>query len=488
MTRWRMAGAVCILAVVLPAQTLAQGPPGPGAVPPGYGQAPPGMPLPVAPGGFAPPGGPALAPAGQNMPPEEALALRADGAPNAFEAGRGAVAEGWYANLGTQAYWLRRPAGMAVGLAEPGTLQTSNVTVTAPVTFQQSNGVTFSIPTTVTASVTQPVFSETGTSAPAGSPSFGNYHDLDNGLSWGFAGTIGYRFDNAAVEFTGFYIPDNRSGQTLLTTAGLTAPSITVNNVVSIVTPTGLVGTPLAVNSQDIANAVATQNAGNTFQAGRLDQPFINIPAGFGGPNGQSIWLQASRVNILMSNTLGNMEFNYRYWPTDLINFIVGGRYIVDRQDLQNFTQNNTATSIENPVDGALYRITTHNQVLLGQLGVEGEYPLAAWLGLGGFLKGGWGSNFSTVDYSLTRGDGLVGFADQRRHENFSQAYELGLYLNICCFDRCHLHLGYNFFWVLDVADAVQQINYDFSQPTAQGSSHGSQFYNGPSLQFELFF
>jgi hypothetical protein len=429
------------------------------------------------------------------MPPgapdghEDPFSLSANGAPNAFEAGPGIPPHHLYVDVGSVAYWRSRPPDMPVGRLDPGQPVTFDTTVNVPVQVSLANGTTFTAPGGASANVTSRVFPDTGAFPPANAPFFGDYHNLDTGLSWGFAGTIGYRFDNGAVEFAGFFIPDNRAATQNLTGANVgTGGQITINSVSNLTAPPSKDQiTNIAVNGQDLANAILASIPPGAM-SGRLDLPFFNPPGGFGGDNGQNLWLQADRVFTSLSTTLGNLEFNYRYWPTSQLNLIAGLRYVLEKEDLQIFTQDDDLAVPPDPTKSALYRLITHNRVLVGQLGFDGEVPIGHSCGLGGFFKGGWGTNFATIDYTLTRGDGLVGFDDRTRHQSFSHMYETGVYLDVCCFERCRLHAGYNCFWLVNVAEAVQNINYNLSQPAGQPNFHSSLFYHGPVLQLEFLF
>jgi hypothetical protein len=479
--RW-MAIAVCGLGLVLPARTLAQLPPG---APPGYmplpsgnGPVSPGMPMPGPVGNGMGPGAPLPDPGDDNP-----LSLSANRGPNAFEGGPGIPCHAPYASIGTQAFWRRNNASSSIGVVDAGTPAVMEQTVTVPMTLKLSTGQIVTVPGTVIANVTQPTFFDTGNLPLPGAPSFGDYSEQTGGLSWGVTGTFGYRFSDAAVEFDGFFIPNNGTKSVLIMSNQVGTPGpITVNRIDSVFPPVGTL-VPGGINNQDISNAVASAYTGAQLSS-RLDVPFFNAPSGFEGDKG--LWLQADRVITTFSSTLGNMEFNYRYWPSEQISLIAGLRYVLEREDFSVATQDDR--QVTDGTTDAQYRITTHNQILVGQIGVDGFLPIGPCMGLGGFFKAGWGNNWEAIDFSLTRGDGLVGFADRTRHEVFSQVYETGIYLDLAIFERCRLHAGYNLFWVVNVAEAVPNINYDLSLPAGHPNFHSSLFYHGPVLQAEFIF
>jgi hypothetical protein len=404
--------------------------------------------------------------------------------PTAFENPTAPGRACWFLNLGTKAYFRQRPPHMPVGQIDPGVPTTQTATVSDQVTFLNGKSI-FTLPATVTATFETRTFPDTGVPPGSGAIDIGDFNTLNTGLSWGFSGTLGFRYEQSSVEITGFTIPNNGAATFDRTPSTLPADvPLSVKTITSTTTPTGAPNSTI-IGFGDLTDVLRKQvMPGN--QPGRIDLPFFNVPPGFEGNNG--LWLQADHVNVSFRSTLGDVEANYRYWPSDLVSVLVGLRYVEDREDVQIFTDDDVLLSGPDPTKSATYRVVTRNRVVLGQLGAQAECPVCPFLGLGVFATGGWGGNFLSSDVSLTRGDGLVGFDGHRDQTAFSQIYEIGAFVNIYCGERCRVHVGYNAFWLIGVAEAVRQIDYDLTQTTGNPSNSASIFYHGPQIELQFMF
>jgi hypothetical protein len=487
MSRWWMVMAVCGL-TVLPSAVPAQPPAGYGApeagalpAPSGYGM-PAAAPMPPAPAMPYPPA--AMPPLGPAGPSDDNPMVLTHLGPTAFEAA-GSPPEGWFFNVGSVALQRQRLNSMPIGQADPGVPTTNTATVTVPVTFQNGRTV-FTMPANVDVAYTTRRFPDNGVRPPADAPFLGDYHDVDPLMSWGFSGTLGFRYGNSSVELDGFYIPDNGASTVQLSPFNLPVPvPVTVDRILNVTPP------PTAPNARvvsvDNAAVVAALAPQTQNQPGQIDLPFFNAPKGFNGDRG--LWLQADQATVSFRSTLGNLEANYRYWTSEQFQVLIGLRYIDEREDLRIFTQDDVfSKGFDDPTKDALYQVVTHNRLLLGQLGLQGECPLGKFVGVGGFVKGGWGPNFLISNVLLARGDGLVGFNGTRQATVFGQAYEMGAFLNLYCTEQCRLHAGFNLFWLAGVAEAEKQINYDLSQTTGSVSNNGSIFYYGPTIELQFVF
>jgi hypothetical protein len=479
MSKWWIAIAMCGLAALPAAAQMppAFGSPEAGAMPAPTGYAPYAGGVPCPPAAAQPP----LVP--PNPTDDDPMSLTHLGT-TAFERA-GSPPESWFFNVGTVAFMRQRPGSMPIGQADPGESVTKTATVTAPVTFQ--SGKNFStFPTAVTVDYTTTRFRDTGIAPSADAPFIGDYHDLNTGMSWGFSGSLGFRYGDSSVELTGFYIPDNGASTVSLSSPNLSVPvPVNITSIASV--------TPLATAANAKVVSVDTGTIANELSAraqnqpGRIDLPFFNAPPGFQGDKG--LWLQADQADVSFRSTLGDLEANYRYWASEQCQVLVGFRYVEEMEDLRIFTQDNVISSgFDDPTKDALYRIVTRNRLVTGQLGLEGECPICKFAGIGGFVKGAWGPNFLTSNVSLARGDGLVGFNSTRQTTVLGQIYEMGTYLNIYCSANCRLHAGFNLFWLAGVAEAVKQINYDLSQENGTISNSGSVFYYGPSIEVQFVF
>ncbi len=291
---------------------------------------------------------------------------------------------------------------------------------------------------------------DTGLLPPRNSPLAGNFNDIDPRLSSGVRTSIGYHWDNYAIEASGFYI-----GQT---SASRTFASL------------GRFDTFFNVN-------------GN----------FFSFPLGFEGDNG--MWLQDDIIRLRLQTAVGSAEANFRYWPKDAANhsWSVGVRYLDIYERFGFYTGDDDLTVIgingsPDPTRQALYLVTSHNHIVAPQLGWEGNWPLSCWMAISVMAKGAWGVNFVDVDTLLRRGDGFVGFAGHRSETIFSHLYELGLYLDFSLAERVRLRAGYNFLWAVDVAEAVDQFDFNLANQQGRRDNHGSIFYQGPVVEMHFLF
>lgn len=271
------------------------------------------------------------------------------------------------------------------------------------------------------------------------------FNDIVPDLAWGPRLTVGVLAGSDEIEVTGFFIP--RTSRTI----GAANP-------------------------------------------GRLDPFFFNAPAGFGGDNG--LFLQDDIVQTTLQSTIGNAEINYRYTDLGLngMELILGVRYFDVLERLTTFVDQNaisnplnSTTGLANPLDQATYSVATHNRIVAPQLGFEGDWGICKWLSAGVLFKGAWGMNFVTQEHSLTRGDGLVGFANTHDDTIFSQLYEAGAFAEIHVTERCNVRLGYTALWILHVDAVIDQYQVDLSK-TQTINHNGSIFYGGPMIEMQFLF
>jgi hypothetical protein len=271
-------------------------------------------------------------------------------------------------------------------------------------------------------------------------------HDLSPDMEFGPRVTLGYMWGNQAVEFTGFFIPDNTS---------------------------------------------ATEVA----RAGRLFLFFTHPPLGFEGDNG--MWLHADRNQLTMFNSLGNMEVNYRWWNPAITEaeLVLGVRYVDQQEHLSIFTGDDDLTVHD--INGnpdlkrqADYSARVHNKVLGPQIGLEGYIGLLRWLALSYEAKVAPSINFAETDVTLRRGDGFWGRAVHHTEYRFSQVYNSGLYLDFLITERLRIRAGYNIFWLANVAEATQQVRFDLRQKAQEMQQiRGDDIlYHGPQIEVQFLF
>jgi hypothetical protein len=282
---------------------------------------------------------------------------------------------------------------------------------------------------------------DTGNPPPPGSAEALNLGSQNGPTSYGPQVTLGWRFcQSLAIEATGFYLPQ-------------------VSEVSAVAAP------------------------------GRLDLPFFNPPLGFEGDNG--LWLQADRVFLTTQSTVYSAEINFRLQPVSGcgLEWLFGVRYFDLRERFSLFTDDDGLTVFPfDPTRAATYQVDTHNRIVAPQIGVDWETPVTCWLAFGLYFKAAVGPDFLTSDVTLTRADGF-GFPGGHRSETrVSQIYELGLYLDWFLADRIRVRGGWTGVWIVDVAVASDQINFDLSQTVGTSNNHGSIFYQGPIIEVHLAF
>ena len=285
---------------------------------------------------------------------------------------------------------------------------------------------------------------DTGDPAPRNAPIFADFNDVSPRANYGVLATVGYHKGTSGLELNGFYLSENNSAKT----AAL---------------PNG------------------------------LDALFFNAPIGFEGDNG--MWLQSDIIRVFQRTALGSGEAMYRWWlgADSSFSWGLGVRYldIFERFGVYSGDDDLTVFDVNgnpDPRRQATYAVKSHNRLLAPQLGFEWNRELTCWLALTVIAKGAWGANFLDVETSLERGDGFVGFHRQRQDTIFSMLYEAGFFLNFRLMDNARLRAGYNLLWAADVAEAVDQLDFNLANPDGRNNTHGSILFHGPSVELSILF
>ena len=270
------------------------------------------------------------------------------------------------------------------------------------------------------------------------------FNDTNPGMDWGVRATLGYLFDAAAIELTGFYIPNQSSSITA------TIP-------------------------------------------GRLTMFFNNPPVGFEGDNG--MWLQSDRAKAIQSTALASGELNYKWWSRSFagVEGILGVRYMDVQDAMSIYSGDDDVTVLDingfpDPNRQATYMARAHNHIVAPQLGFDATLPCNKWFQFGLMAKGAWGVNFVDVNTRLTRGDGFTGLKSNASTVGFGQVYEVGAYLDLLILERLKLRGGYNCLWAGNVAEGVDNLNYDLSQQPGSLKHDGNIFYHGPLVELQFLF
>jgi hypothetical protein len=291
---------------------------------------------------------------------------------------------------------------------------------------------------------------DTGNPPPANAPIAATFGDINERFNYGTRFTLGYHCDDHAFEASGFYLSQNSSSKTLA-------------------------------------------NPGRLDTFFNVNGSFISAPLGFEGNNG--MWLQDDIIHLQERTALGSGELNYRWWlgQDSGFSWTIGVRYL-DLYDRFNFYAGDDDLTVldinghPNPTLEATYSVTTHNRLVAGQLGLEWDKAINCWLAFSLTAKGAWGANFLDVETSLTRGDGFVGFNGGRSQTIFSHMYEGGAFLDFMLMENARIRAGYNLLWLVDVANAVGQIDFNLANTNGQTNNHNSVFFHGPSVEFQFVF
>jgi hypothetical protein len=303
-----------------------------------------------------------------------------------------------------------------------------------------------------------------------------SFNSVSPPLSLGIIGTVGYLFHNQAIEFSSFYVWE-----------------------------------------KDVSTS-----ANMPFS---LDTMFYNPPLAF---IGAGMFRYADSASESFGSSLFNAEANYRRWNTAYagLDFIVGARYMRENEMLDLTSSgtaliaNTNALGMPSPGANAIsYMVQTHNNLQVGQIGLDWDLPIFKWLHLSLMGKAGWGANYLTTDVNLTRSDGLTAFNTMRHAWSFAQVYQLGAFADINLLERLRLRLGYTVFWLTGLAEAVDQVDFNLqgyqsrqalgaqglanalqsgnlksvfaaenAYPHGNTNNNGSAIFYGPQVQLMFFF
>lgn len=282
-----------------------------------------------------------------------------------------------------------------------------------------------------------PSIIDTGTGAPGNTGIALNYDTIEPNMSWGVRATLGYRVEDFAVELSGFYLPENEA-------------------------------------------------QASVFSPGQVNTVFVNAPAGFFG--NQGLFLQADLARATLRTALGSAEVMCRFMAPEQpgLQLLLGLRYLDLQERMRVLVVDDGGATT--PVASANYTSRTFNKVVAPQVGLECDKCLCGYLAVGASAKAAFGANFIKSDADLQRGDSLLGFSNESARTEFTQLYELGFYLDIHCFDRTRLRAGYTTLWVVGVAEAVDQIDFNLANTQPLKRDDGSIFYHGPLIEFQLLF
>src|SRR5262249_48312815 len=161
--------------------------------------------------------------------------------------------------------------------------------------------------------------------------------------------------------------------------------------------------------------------------------------------------------------------------------------YVDLNEKLSIFTDDEVLSGPVDRLRQADYWVRAHNHIIAPQLGCEWSHGLTSWLALSCNAKGAWGVNLVDVTAELQRGDGLIGRRGVRSDTIFSHMYELNFYADLCVCANMRFRAGYNLMWLVNVDEAVGQINYNLADPRALShNDNGSVLYHGPVFELQV--
>ncbi len=285
---------------------------------------------------------------------------------------------------------------------------------------------------------------DTGVAPAINRPVAARFNDMEMDWMVGYRAVLGYHWNKAALELSGYYIPQDSSTHTF-------------------------------------------------NMPRRLSSFFINPPVGFEGNN--FLWLQADQIRTELRTTLGNGEVNLRCWcgPVETFSWIIGARYVDLWERLRIFTDDDGLTVVDavgrpDPTRQATYTTRVHNRIVAGQFGFEWNIPLNCFVAATWTAKGAWGANFVDVDVRLQRGDGFRGPGGGRSETIFSSLYDTGFFLDWKLHRCAKLRTGWNALWLVHVAEAVEQVDFNLANTSGRPKNDGDIFYHGPTIELHVVF
>jgi hypothetical protein len=266
-------------------------------------------------------------------------------------------------------------------------------------------------------------------------------NNIDPSYQWGGRATFGYLCDDAAIELTGFYLPEQETNVTFA-------------------------------------------------DPGRLQLAFFHPPTGFAGLSGHGLWDRADAVTATLKSTLGNAELNYRWWSRAFFDVegIVGFRYM-DLQETAIITASEaTSAGRPSPELVGIYSARAHNRLLMPQTGFEWTLPIFKWLSFGLMAKGALGADDYAINTQLNNATGFVGVRGRREDWTWSTVYEANVFLDIVQLEKMRIRAGWTGLWAMHVAEGFQQIDYNLALQPGRRRDSGNIFYQGPLLEVQFLF
>jgi hypothetical protein len=287
--------------------------------------------------------------------------------------------------------------------------------------------------------LTGPDTGDTGLPIEATSGTAQTFHDIAPKLNWGVRATVGYHWDDQAIEVSGFYLFENDSDR--------------------------LANTP-----------------------GQLNTFFINQPVGFLGTTG--LFRQADVVRTGLQTTLASGEANYHWWihAGGTFHWLAGVRYLDIQERLSIFVADDVTATGTSPLSQATYAVRVHNRIIGPQLGFENSKGIFHWLAFSAMAKAGFGANLTDRTITLTRGDGRLGLAVNDDNQIISHFYEGGLYLDWCLAPHARLRTGYNVLFAADIDRGEDKVGFNLLNPTENIHRTGDTFYHGPTIELQVVF
>jgi hypothetical protein len=220
---------------------------------------------------------------------------------------------------------------------------------------------------------------------------------------------------------------------------------------------------PFNFHEQDTAVGAGTLNANFAGRGG------IDVSSFFGAD------LQSQRID----SELHSVEVSYKSWGWNVIATSFGTRYLNLNEDL--------ALASSGANGNGLFLLSTDNQVVLGQFGIDMFLPLGRW-SFDTTWKIGIGANFGSSDTFISNA-GTVQVNQTDDQFDFASIVEGGAYLRYFITPRVTARVGYEFWWLHGVGLATRQFGSEVSFRTGSDfQSKNEVLFFGASAGIEIVF
>jgi hypothetical protein len=103
------------------------------------------------------------------------------------------------------------------------------------------------------------------------------------------------------------------------------------------------------------------------------------------------------------------------------------------------------------------------------------------------------GVDSASVDTSLARGDGFLGFSNHRSQNHWAGVWEINAWVDLIITEKMHIRGGYMAMWLTGMTVSVDQFDYNqfdynLANPAGRVNNDGSIFFHGPIMELQFVF